>query len=103
MLNPRIRAACATNRDAVESRLENYLLQNGISGVMANKVADGICDKIEKGGFVDHATGTLIDMAVGESSILGTEPRNTSTKQDESSAEQSKLVRQLAFRVATVS
>lgn len=103
MLNPRVRSACVTNRAAVESRLENFLLQNGIGGVTANKVADAICDKIEKGSFVDHATSTLVDMAVGGSSLLGTAARDTSSKQDESSPEQSKLVRQLAFRVATVS
>jgi len=99
-VKPQILAAVSANPKAVESRLLNFLLLHDLSGPMSQKVAEALMDKCE-GGHIDHFAAELLNMALGEGSIVGTQGRSTSGATDKPEADQTLLVKEYAYHVAS--
>ncbi len=98
-VKPQILAAANANPKAVESRLVNFLLLHDLSGPMAAKVAEALMDNCE-GGFIDHFAAELLNMALGEGSIVGTQGRATGGPTDKPEPEKTLLVKEYAYHVA---
>ena len=97
-LKPQFRAAAHFRPDAVRSRLMNFLLQHHVSAPIAEKVTyalDANCDA----GHAEYFAAELINMALGEGTLVGTQGRDIGGEPD--AAEVAK-VNELAYHVATV-
>lgn len=98
-VKPQILAAVSANPKAVESRLVNFLLLHDLGGPMAAKVADALMDKCES-GLIDHFAAELLNMALGEGNIVGTQGRATGGPSDKPGPEKTLLVKEYAYHVA---
>lgn len=97
-VRPQILAAAQSNPEAVQSRLVNFLLFHDMCGPIADKVAEALVKKCE-GGFVDHFAAELINMALGEGNIVGTQGRSSGAT--DADADVTLKVKDLAFHVAS--
>jgi len=98
-VKPQILAAVSANPKAVESRLVNFLLLHDLGGPMSQKVAEALMDTCD-GGQIDHFAAELLNMALGEGNIVGTQGRATGGPTDKPEAEKTLLVKEYAYHVA---
>ncbi|MFW6164160.1 MAG: hypothetical protein ACODAJ_15440 [Planctomycetota bacterium] len=83
----------------MRSRLVNFLLLHDLSGPMAAKAADALMEQCSE-GFCDHWAASLLNMALGEGSLVGTQGRVTAAATDKPEPDQTLKVKEWAHRVA---